>query len=159
PDPLQWELKYELEKIKGVPARNMFIGNGSDEIIDLAFRIFCNPEIDNVVICPPTYGMYEVCANINDVEVKKVPLKEDFQLDVEEVLNSVDKHTKIIFICSPNNPTGNSLKMMDIKFLLNSFEGLVIVDEAYINFSRHKSFISELTGYGNLMVIHTLSKA
>lgn len=159
PDPLQWELKYELEKIKGVPARNMFIGNGSDEIIDLAFRIFCNPEIDNVIICPPTYGMYEVCANINDVEVKKVPLREDFQLDVEGVLNAVNEYTKIIFLCSPNNPTGNSLKMMDIKFLLNSFEGLVIVDEAYINFSRQKSFITELTGYGNLMVIQTLSKA
>ncbi len=159
PDPLQWELKYELEKIKGVPARNMFIGNGSDEIIDLSFRIFCNPGIDNVIICPPTYGMYEVCANINDVAVKKVPLKEDFQLDIEEVLKAIDEHTKMIFICSPNNPTGNNMKMMDIKHLLNSFDGLVIIDEAYINFSRQRTFISELTGYGNLMVIQTLSKA
>lgn len=159
PDPLQWELKYELEKIKGVPAPNMFIGNGSDEIIDLSFRIFCNPGIDNVIICPPTYGMYEVCANINDVAIKKVSLKEDFQLDLEAVLNAVDEQTKMIFICSPNNPTGNSMKIMDIKYLLNSFEGLVILDEAYINFSRQKSFISELTGYGNLMVIQTLSKA
>lgn len=159
PDPLQWELKYELEKIKGVPARNMFIGNGSDEIIDLSFRIFCNPGIDNVIICPPTYGMYEVCANINDVAIKKIPLKEDFQLDVEGIMNAVDVHTKMIFICSPNNPTGNSMKMMDVKYLLNKFEGLVILDEAYINFSKQKTFISELTGYANLIVIQTLSKA
>ena len=159
PDPLQWELKYELEKIKGVPARNMFIGNGSDEIIDLSFRIFCNPGIDNVIICPPTYGMYEVCANMNDVEVKKVPLKEDFQLDVEAVEKAIDEHTKMIFICSPNNPTGNNMNRMDIKYLLNTFDGLVIVDEAYINFSKQRTFISELTGYGNLLVIQTLSKA
>src|SRR5690606_32261085 len=119
----------------GVPARNMFIGNGSDEIIDLSFRIFCNPGIDNVIICPPTYGMYEVCADINDVLVKKVPLKEDFQLDIEGVLNAVNEQTKMIFICSPNNPTGNNMNMMDIKYLLNKFDGLVIVDEAYINFS------------------------
>ena len=159
PDPLQWELKHELARIKGVPAENIFVGNGSDEAIDLAFRIFCNPGKDNVIICPPTYGMYEVCANINDVPVKKVPLKEDFQLDIEAIQNAIDEHTKIIFICSPNNPTGNSMKMMDIKFILNTFEGLVIVDEAYINFSRQKTFISELTGYANLMVIQTLSKA
>lgn len=159
PDPLQWELKQELARIKGVPVENIFVGNGSDEAIDLAFRIFCNPGKDNVIICPPTYGMYEVCANINDVLIKKIPLKPDFQLDVDAVINAIDEHTKLIFICSPNNPTGNSMKMMDVKFLLNSFEGLVIVDEAYINFSRQKTFISELTGYANLMVIQTLSKA
>ena len=159
PDPLQWALKSELAKIKGVPAENIFIGNGSDEVIDLAFRIFCNPGKDNVIICPPTYGMYEVCANINDVLVKKIPLKQDFQLDVEAVENAIDENTKLIFICSPNNPTGNNMKMMDIKFILNTFDGLVIVDEAYINFSRQKTFISELTVYSNLLVIQTLSKA
>lgn len=159
PDPLQWELKSELSKIKGVPSENIFIGNGSDEAIDLAFRIFCNPGMDNVIICPPTYGMYEVCANINDTQLKIIPLKDDFQLDVEGIKNAIDDNTKIIFICSPNNPTGNSMKMMDIKYILNSFEGMVIVDEAYINFSRQKSFISELTGYANLMVIQTFSKA
>lgn len=159
PDPLQWELKLELAKIKGVPAENIFIGNGSDEVIDLAFRIFCNPGKDNVIVCPPTYGMYEVCANINDVLVKKIPLKPDFQLDVDAVINAIDEHTKLIFICSPNNPTGNNMKMMDMKFILNKFDGLVIVDEAYINYSRQKSFISELTGYSNLFVIQTLSKA
>ena len=159
PDPLQWELKQELARIKGVPAENIFVGNGSDEAIDLAFRIFCNPGTDNVIICPPTYGMYEVCANINDVLVKKIPLKEDFQLDIEGIQNAIDDHTKIIFICSPNNPTGNSMKMMDVKYILNTFEGLVIVDEAYINFSKQRTFISELTGYANLMVIQTLSKA
>ena len=159
PDPLQWELKLELAKIKGVPADNIFIGNGSDEVIDLAFRIFCNPGKDNVIICPPTYGMYEVCANINDVLVKKIPLKPDFQLDVDAVINAIDEHTKLIFICSPNNPTGNNMKMMDIKLILNKFDGIVVIDEAYINFSRQKTFISELTGYSNLLVIQTLSKA
>lgn len=159
PDPLQWELKQELSRIKGVTVGNIFVGNGSDEAIDLAFRIFCNPGIDNVIICPPTYGMYEVCANINDVAVKKIPLKDSFQLDVEGIQNAIDEHTKLIFICSPNNPTGNSMNIMDIKFILNTFEGLVIVDEAYINYSKQKTFISELTGYANLMVIQTLSKA
>jgi histidinol-phosphate aminotransferase len=159
PDPLQWELKSELSKIKGVPPENIFIGNGSDEAIDLAFRIFCNPGLDNVIICPPTYGMYEVCANINNVHLKLIPLKDDFQLDVKGIKNTIDDHTKIIFICSPNNPTGNSMKMMDIKYILNSFEGMVIVDEAYINFAGQRSFISELTGYANLMVIQTFSKA
>src|ERR1700733_1440499 len=104
PDPLQWKLKFELAKIKGVPAENIFIGNGSDEVIDLAFRIFCNPQKDNVIICPPTYGMYEVSANINDVEIKKVNLLEGFQLDTEAILNAVDENTKLLFICSPNNP-------------------------------------------------------
>ncbi|MEO6681392.1 MAG: histidinol-phosphate transaminase [Ginsengibacter sp.] len=159
PDPLQWKLKFELAKIKGVPAENIFIGNGSDEVIDLAYRIFCEPGKDNVIICPPTYGMYEVSANINDVEVKKVPLLQGFQLDVERILGAINEQTKLIFICSPNNPTGNSMKRLDIEMLLNNFDGLVIVDEAYINFSRQKSFIAELIEYPNLLVIQTLSKA
>ena len=159
PDPLQWHLKQELVKIKGVPAENMFIGNGSDEVIDLAYRIFCEPAKDNVIICPPTYGMYEVSAHINDVDIKKIPLRPEFQLDVEGIVAAIDEQTKLIFICSPNNPTGNNMNFMDIKFILNKFDGLVLIDEAYINFSRQKSFITELLGYSNLMVMQTLSKA
>ena len=159
PDPLQWELKQKLSKIKGVPPQNIFIGNGSDEVIDIAFRIFCKPAKDNVIICPPTYGMYKVCANINDVEVREVLLTKDFQLDVERILSSVDEHTKLLFICSPNNPTGNNFIRTDIQFLLNNFPGLVMIDEAYINFSRQKPFLHELTECQNLIVMHTLSKA
>lgn len=159
PDPLQWQLKFAVTKIKGVPAENIFIGNGSDEVIDLAFRIFCEPKKDNVIICPPTYGMYEVSGHINDVEIKKVNLLESFQLDVDSVLHAIDDRTKIIFICSPNNPTGNSMHRKDIEMLINNFRGLVIIDEAYINFSRQKTFIQELTEYPNLLVMQTLSKA
>jgi histidinol-phosphate aminotransferase len=159
PDPLQWALKKELSKIKGVPPQNIFIGNGSDEVIDIAFRIFCKPGQDNVIVCPPTYGMYKVCADINDVEVKEVLLTQDFQLNVEGILNAVDANTKLLFICSPNNPTGNDMNRMDIELLLNNFPGIVIIDEAYINFSRQKTFIQELTEYENLIVMQTLSKA
>lgn len=159
PDPLQWQLKQELSKIKGVPPQNIFIGNGSDEVIDIAFRIFCEPKTDNVIICPPTYGMYKVCANINDVEVREVLLTKDFQLDVEGILSMIDENTKLIFICSPNNPTGNNFNRMDIELLLNNFSGIIIIDEAYINFSRQKPFLRELTEYENLIVMHTLSKA
>ncbi|MDB5224137.1 MAG: histidinol-phosphate aminotransferase [Chitinophagaceae bacterium] len=159
PDPLQWKLKSGISKIKDVPAENIFIGNGSDEVIDLAYRIFCNPGIDNVIICPPTYGMYEVSANINDVETKKVNLTENFQLNVEEILAATDQNTKLLFICSPNNPTGNSMNRNDIERLLNNFDGLVLIDEAYINFSNEKTFIQELTKYKNLIVMQTLSKA
>lgn len=159
PDPLQWQLKQDLSKIKGVPPQNIFVGNGSDEVIDLAYRIFCEPKRDNIIICPPTYGMYKVCANINDVEAREVLLTKDFQLDVEGVLSATDEHTKLIFICSPNNPTGNDISRMDIEILLNNFSGVVIIDEAYINFSRQKTFIKELTEYENLIVMQTLSKA
>ena len=159
PDPLQWQLKFQLARIKGVPAENIFIGNGSDEVIDLAYRIFCNPAKDNVIICPPTYGMYEVSANINDVVIKKVNLTQDFQLDVEGILNAVDGNTKLLFICSPNNPTGNNMKREDVELLLNNFAGIVIIDEAYINYSKQKTFIQELTEYPNLIVMQTLSKA
>jgi len=159
PDPLQWQLKQQISKIKGVPPQNIFVGNGSDEVIDLAFRIFCEPKTDNVIICPPTYGMYKVCANINDVEAREVLLTRDFQLDVEGILSAVDEHTKILFICSPNNPTGNDLNRMDIELLLNNFPGIVLIDEAYINFSMQKTFIRELTEYENLIVMQTLSKA
>jgi histidinol-phosphate aminotransferase len=159
PDPLQWQLKFELARIKGVPAENIFIGNGSDEVIDLAYRIFCNPGKDNVIICPPTYGMYEVSANINDVEIRKVLLTKDFQLDVDAVLNAIDGNTKLLFICSPNNPTGNNMNRGDIELLLNNFPGIVLIDEAYINYSNQKTFIQELTEYPNLIVMQTLSKA
>jgi len=159
PDPLQWQLKQQISNIKGVPPQNIFVGNGSDEVIDLALRIFCEPKKDNVIICPPTYGMYKVCANINDVEAREVFLTPDFQLDVEGILSAVDDHTKLLFICSPNNPTGNDLNRMDIELLLNNFSGLVLIDEAYINFSMQKTFIPELVEYENLIVMQTLSKA
>lgn len=159
PDPLQWQLKFQLTKIKGVPAENIFIGNGSDEVIDLAYRIFCDPQKDNVIICPPTYGMYQVSANINDVAIRKVNLTPDFQLDVQGVLDATDSNTKLLFICSPNNPTGNNMNRADVEVLLNNFPGIVIIDEAYINYSKQKSFIQELTEYPNLIVMQTLSKA
>jgi histidinol-phosphate aminotransferase len=159
PDPMQKNLKDRLSAIKGVPAGNIFLGNGSDEVIDLLYRIFCEPGKDNVIIVPPTYGMYEVSANINDVEVRKVPLTAEFQLNIEGISEAVDERTKLIFICSPNNPTGNSIDRDDIEFVLNNFEGLVVVDEAYVNYSRQKSFIAELTEYPNLVVMQTLSKA
>lgn len=159
PDPHQLKIKEKLAAIKGVPAENIFIGNGSDECIDLLFRGFCNPGKDNVIICPPTYGMYQVSAEINDVEIKKVPLLDNFQLDLIHLENQVNDFTKIIWLCSPNNPTGNSLNREDIEVVLNNFPGLVVIDEAYINFSRHRSFIQELGEYPNLVVLQTLSKA
>lgn len=159
PDPLQWQLKEELSKIKGIPPQNIFIGNGSDEVIDLAYRIFCEPGKDNVIICPPTYGMYSVSGNINDVEIKEVKLTHDFQLDVDAILNKVNSNTRLLFICSPNNPTGNNMNRVDVETLINNFTGLVIIDEAYINYSRQKSFLQELTEYENLIVMQTLSKA
>lgn len=159
PDPMQWQLKFALTKIKGVPAENIFIGNGSDEVIDLAYRIFCNPAKDNVIICPPTYGMYEVSAGINDAEVRKINLTQEFQLNVEGIFNATDDNTKLLFICSPNNPTGNNMKRQDVETLLNNFPGIIIIDEAYINFSKQKTFIQELTEYPNLIVMQTLSKA
>ena len=159
PDPLQWQLKFQLARIKGVPAENIFVGNGSDEVIDLAYRIFCNPVKDNVIVCPPTYGMYEVSGNINDVAIRKVNLLEDFQLDVEGIMAAVDENTKLLFICSPNNPTGNNMNRSDVEVLLNNFSGIVVIDEAYINYSKQKTFIQELTEYPNLIVMQTLSKA
>ena len=159
PDPLQLDLKDAIGKIKGVPIENTFLGNGSDEAIDLLFRAFCNPGKDNVIILPPTYGMYEVSANINDVEVRKVDLLPNFQLDLNKIAETIDSNTKIIFICSPNNPTGNSIDRADIATILTNFKGLVVVDEAYINFAKQKTFIQELTEYANLVVLQTFSKA
>ncbi len=159
PDPLQFKVKQKLSEIKGVPPRNIFLGNGSDEAIDILFRAFCRPGVDNVITVPPTYGMYEVSANINDVEVRKIKLTADYQLDMDGIAEAIDDQTKIIFICSPNNPTGNSINRVDIETILANFSGLVVIDEAYINYSRQKTFIQELTEYANLVVLHTLSKA
>ncbi|QQT28138.1 histidinol-phosphate transaminase [Sphingobacterium spiritivorum] len=159
PDPLQHQVKDKLSHIKGVPAANMFLGNGSDEAIDILFRAFCRPGVDNVILVPPTYGMYEVSANINDVAFKKVNLTKEYQLDLDGIQEAVDAYTKLIFICSPNNPTGNSINRKDIELILNNFHGIVVVDEAYINFSQTRSFTQELAEYPNLVVLQTLSKA
>lgn len=159
PDPLQLELKEKLSAIKGVPAKNIFLGNGSDEAIDLLFRIFCEPGKDNAIICPPTYGMYEVSANINDVALKRVPLLPNFELDVEGILEQMDSQSRLLFICSPNNPTGNSLNPDDVELLIQKFQGIVVVDEAYINYSKQPSLIKWLTEYPNLVILQTFSKA
>ena len=159
PDPQQYEVKKAIAKIKGLRTENIFLGNGSDECIDLLYRCFCEPKKDNVIVCPPTYAMYEVSGHINDIEVRKAPLLENFQLHLNQVEHLIDEGTKIIWICSPNNPTGNSMNKEDIETILNNFSGIVAVDEAYINFSRHKSFIQELADYPNLVVLQTFSKA
>ncbi len=159
PDPLQFKVKTKITAIKGVPPRNIFLGNGSDEAIDILFRSFCRPGIDNVILVPPTYGMYQVSANINDVAVQNVPLTAEYQLNMEGIAEAINPNTKLIFVCSPNNPTGNSMNREDVETLLANFNGVVVVDEAYINYSRQKSFIQELTEYGNLVVLQTLSKA
>ena len=159
PDPLQWELKKKIGDIKKVDPRQMLLGNGSDECIDLVIRAFCNAKLDSIIICPPTYGMYEVYAQINDVPVREVPLLPSFQLDLPALEEAVLPTTKIIFLCSPNNPTGNSLIREDIEMILNNFDGLVVVDEAYINYSRQRSFITDLKDYPNLVVLQTFSKA
>lgn len=159
PDPLQWELKRKIAAIKNIEAENILLGNGSDECIDLLIRAFCEPASDNIVICSPTYGMYEVYGQINNVEVRQVPLTPVFQLDLESLEQAIDAHTKLIFLCSPNNPTGNSLDRGDIEMILNNFDGIVVVDEAYINYSRQRSLLSELKDYPNLVVMQTFSKA
>lgn len=159
PDPHQLKIKEKLGQIKGVPIENIFLGNGSDECIDILQRAFCEPAVDNIIICPPTYGMYEVCANVNNIRVKKVNLTREFQLDLEAIENTIDENTKMIFLCSPNNPTANSLYHQDIEAILNNYFGLVVIDEAYINFSRQRSFSTQLNEYPNLVVMQTLSKA
>lgn len=159
PDPLQPDLKDKINAIKGVPAENIFLGNGSDEAIDILIRIFCEPGRDNIILLPPTYGMYEVCANTNNVRMKKVTLTEDFQPDLAAIAEAIDPFTKLIFLCSPNNPSGNSMNREAVYLLLNNFDGLVIIDEAYINYSRQKSFINELVDYPNLVILQTFSKA
>lgn len=159
PDPMQWELKTELSKIKKVSPENIFLGNGSDEAIDLVFRAFCEPGIDNVVAIDPTYGMYKVCADVNNVDYVSVLLDEDFQFSADVLLTYADEYTKVIFLCSPNNPTGNDLDRDEIIQLLNDFDGLVVLDEAYIDFSDSPSFLEVLDEYLNLIVLQTFSKA
>ena len=159
PDPLQLDLKAAISKIKGVPASNIFLGNGSDEAIDLPYRCFCEPGIDNVVAIEPTYGMYKVCADINGVEYRPVLLDENYQITAEKLLAATDQHTKLIWLCSPNNPTGNNLQREEIIKVIEAFEGIVIVDEAYSDFSSQKPLRTELAKYPNLIVLNTMSKA
>lgn len=159
PDPLQRDLKAELTRIKQVKAENIFLGNGSDEAIDLVFRAFCEPGVDNVVAIDPTYGMYKVCADVNNVEYRKVLLDDAFQFTADALLAATDEHTKLIFLCSPNNPTGNDLLRSEIEKTLAAFSGLVIIDEAYNDFSSAPSFLQQLDKYPNLVVFQTFSKA
>ena len=159
PDPLQLELKKKISKVKNVAEDQIFLGNGSDEAIDLPYRCFCEPGKDNVVAIEPTYGMYRVCADINNVEYRPVLLDEHFQISADRLLEACDSHTKLIWICSPNNPTGNHLQREEIEKVINAFDGLVIVDEAYSDFSPQKTFRSELNRYPNLIVLNTMSKA
>ena len=159
PDPLQRQLKRTLAKIKGVEANQILFGNGSDEVLDLVFRSFCEPGQDEVIVLPPTYGMYAVLAQINNVKVNTVPLNESFQLDLEGIIKQVNVNTKVIFVCSPNNPTGNSIPLEQIQNLLNQFSGLVVVDEAYVDFSTKGSAVRLLDDYPHLMICQTFSKA
>ncbi len=159
PDPKQRSLKSILAKQKGIQEENMLLGNGSDEVLDLLFRAFCEPRIDNVITLPPTYGMYQVLSGINTIENRTVLLDTDFQPNVDLILSTMDNNSKILFICSPNNPTGNSISTQKIKTLLENFEGLVVIDEAYIDFSSEQSWVSKLSKHPNLVITQTLSKA
>ncbi len=159
PDPKQRNLKALLAKQKGITEGNILLGNGSDEVLDLLFRAFCEPALDNIITLPPTYGMYQVLSGINHIENRVVVLKTNFQPDLEGIQNAVDANSKLLFICSPNNPTGNTIAAEKIEYLLNSFSGLVIIDEAYIDFSSQESWVSKLSKYSNLVVTQTLSKA
>lgn len=159
PDPHQQKLKTKIAAIKNIPTENIFVGNGSDEPIDLLFRAFCEPGVDNVLIPEPTYGMYTVSANINNIAIRNISLTPDFDLDVNAISKTWDKNTKLLFLCSPNNPSGNLLSEEKIIQLLNSFPGLVIVDEAYIDFTKQPGFLSKINDYSNLVVLQTLSKA
>lgn len=159
PDPMQVELKQAISSLKKIAPGNIFLGNGSDECIDLLYRCFCEPGVDNVIICPPTYGMYQVSAEINDVALKSVPLTPAFRLDEQALIAAIDNRTKLVWICSPNNPTGNTLEKDVILRLLRSFNGIVVVDEAYIDFSTGGSYVTLLEEYPNLVVLQTFSKA
>jgi len=159
PDPLQIEVKEYISKIKNVAVENIFLGNGSDEPIDLIYRAFCEPKTDNVVAIEPTYGMYKVCADINDVEYRKVLLDDNFDIEAYRLMDATNVHTKVIWLCSPNNPTGNSLKHEELHKLLHWFRGIVVIDEAYIDFSTQESFSQYLSEYPNLIVLQTFSKA
>lgn len=159
PDPQQCKVKAMLSKIKNISTQNMLLGNGSDEVLDLVFRAYCEPNRDNVIILPPTYGMYEVLANVNAVELIKVELTSDFQPQVELILNATNENSKILFLCSPNNPSGNSFSLKEVETLIKNFQGLVVIDEAYIDFSEHESWITRIDDFPNLIITQTLSKA
>jgi len=159
PDPMQWELKKKIAKVKKVQPEQIMLGNGSDEPIDLVVRIFCEPKVDNIVAIDPSYGMYQVCADVNNVEYRKVLLNDDYTLDADRILARVDVNTKIIFLCSPNNPTGNLLNRAEMLKIVNGFSGIVVIDEAYVDFSSEKSWIEELDNYPNIIVLQTFSKA
>jgi len=159
PDPLQVELKEKIKQVKGIPAEYTFVGNGSDEAIDLMYRCFCEPRVDNVVAIEPTYGMYKVCADVNDVVYRPVLLDDHYQMSADRVLAACDDHTKLIWICSPNNPTGNDIDRDEVLKVIDGFQGIVIVDEAYSDFSRQRPLRFELPRHPNLVVLNTLSKA
>lgn len=159
PDPQQRKLKEVIARRRGVAANQLLLGNGSDEVLDLIFRAFCIPNQDKIIVMPPTYGMYRVLANINCIFLDEIPLNNDFQLVTKDILNQISSQTKAIFLCSPNNPSGNSFRREDILTLLQSFTGLVVIDEAYIDFSTQKSLVSDLSSYSNLIITQTLSKA
>ncbi|MDR3273538.1 MAG: histidinol-phosphate transaminase [Flavobacteriaceae bacterium] len=160
PDPYQKTLKQKISQIKNIPAENIFLGNGSDEIIDHIYRIFCNPKEDKALIFNPTFGMYQVAADLNEVEIIDIPLTSDFQVDIEEAKKYFnDEHLKVVIICTPNNPTGNNIHSQDIDFILNNFGGVTVIDEAYIDFSGRESYLKKLNQYPNLIVFQTLSKA
>jgi histidinol-phosphate aminotransferase len=159
PDPQQRDLKSVLVEQRRVSATQILLGNGSDEVLDLLFRAFCEPKVDNVITLPPTYGMYKVLADINAVENREVLLTSDFQINIDEILNTIDERTKLLFICSPNNPTGNSMHVEDIEKLLHNFNGLIVLDEAYIDFSKQQSWLNRLDDFPNLIITQTLSKA
>jgi histidinol-phosphate aminotransferase len=160
PDPYQWEIKEKIAPLKGCRPTQIFLGNGSDEPIDLIIRLTCEPKEDNIIILPPTYGMYEVSASVNNIEIKKIPLTSDYQLDTAKIIDSINSKTKLIFICSPNNPTGNLIERKAILEIIENFQqGIVIIDEAYNDFSDEPSFIPELDKFQNVMVLQTFSKA
>jgi histidinol-phosphate aminotransferase len=159
PDPYQWALKKKIAAIRKVSPKQLFLGNGSDEAIDLLIRATCSPQSDEVILLPPTYGMYEVSASINDVRITKVPLTPDFQIDLPNVLKAIHAKSKLIFLCSPNNPTANLLKSADILTIVQNFPGLVVVDEAYIDFAPEHTFVNKLPQFPNLVVLQTFSKA
>lgn len=159
PDPQQANVKIELSKLKEIPENQILMGNGSDEVLDLIFRAFCEPKQDNIITLPPTYGMYKVLATLNNVEEREVILTNDFQPNIKQILDAIDENSKILFLCSPNNPTGNSFSEENVEELLNKFKGLVVLDEAYIDFSSQISWLKRLSEFPNLIITQTLSKA
>ncbi|WP_179347743.1 histidinol-phosphate transaminase [Winogradskyella pacifica] len=159
PDPQQTQVKKRLSELKGIPTNQILLGNGSDEVLDLIFRVFCEPYRENIITLPPTYGMYDVLANLNAVDNIEIELESDFQPNIEEILAAAHTHTKLLFLCSPNNPTANSFKAKRIEELINEFQGIVVIDEAYIDFSKKESWLSRLDEFPNLIITQTLSKA